>query len=70
MPRKGNIIPKAPISRIMKSCGAKRISDDGLDIFSLKLQDYAEGICTQAVKIAKHSGRKTVLDSDLKLAMK
>lgn len=70
MPRKGNILPKAPLLRIAKSHGAKRISDEALDTFSTLLQQFAEKISTQALRIAKHSGRKTVIHSDIKLALK
>jgi histone H3/H4 len=70
MPRKGNIIPKAPIGRIVKNAGAKRVSDEALEELSLILQTYAEKISGQAIKIAKHSGRRTILESDLKLALK
>ena len=70
MPRKGNILPKAPIGRIMKKNGVKRVTDEALEIMSNKLQLFAEEICTQAIKIAKHSKRKTILASDVKLALK
>jgi DNA-binding protein len=70
MPRKGNILPKAPIARLMKEAGAKRVSDDCLEEMSNSLQSYAEKICIQAIKIANNSRRKTVIDTDIKLAMK
>ena len=54
----------------MKSSGAKRVSDECLEAFSTQLQNYAEDISKMSVRIAKHSGRKTVLDSDIKLALK
>jgi histone H3/H4 len=70
MPRKGNILPKAPLARIMKDNGAKRISDGALETLSNKLQDFAEDISKRSIRIANHSGRKTVHESDLKLALK
>lgn len=70
MPRKGNTIPKAPLSRIMKKIGVKRVSDDGLETFSNLLENYAETISKQAIRVSKHSGRKTILESDIKLALK
>jgi len=69
MPRKGNILPKAPIARIMKENGAKRISDDALEEFSNKLEKFGEKLCDHSIRIAKHSGRKTVNSSDIKLAL-
>jgi DNA-binding protein len=62
------IIPKAPVGRIILNSGAKRVSQDAIDVFTDVLEDRAEQIGTHAVSIAKHAGRKTVHDSDIKLA--
>ncbi len=70
MGRKTSIIPKAPLARILIKKGAKRVSDDSLDAFSEILTEIGTQISEQAVKIAKHSGRKTILDTDIKLAAK
>ncbi|MFH1439248.1 MAG: histone [Candidatus Woesearchaeota archaeon] len=70
MVRKTIIIPKAPLGRILTKLGAKRISDESLDIFSEILSDIGAEIAEQAAKIAKHSGRKTILENDIKLAAK
>ena len=68
--RKRTIIPKAPLGRILLKAGAKRISDDALEAFSEILSDLGAEISEQASKIAKHSGRKTVLKQDVMLAAK
>ncbi len=68
MARKSSIIPKAPVARILFNVGAKRVSADAVDAFVDILADIAEEISSQAVKIAKHSGRKTVQQGDIKLA--
>ena len=68
MPRPGKTIPKAPLAKIMQKSGAKRISDNGLDVLSDYLLDYATKISTRAIKIAKHSGRKTVTDADIRIS--
>ncbi len=70
MPRKGNVIPKAPLSRILTNCGAKRISDEALEVFSDNILKFAEDISKHAIDIARHAGRKTVHESDIKLANK
>ncbi|MBT7903751.1 histone family protein [Candidatus Woesearchaeota archaeon] len=70
MARKVNIIPKAPVARIIMNAGAKRVSADAVDAFADVLQEIAESIGTQAVRISKHSGRKTVQEGDIKLASK
>ena len=68
--RRTSIIPKAPVGRILMSAGAKRVSAEALDAFAEVIQEISEKIGTQAVKIAKHSGRKTIHEEDVKLAAK
>jgi len=63
-------MPKAPVGRILFKAGAKRVSQPAIDTFSDVLREVAEGIATKAVQIAKHSGRKTVQEGDIKLAAK
>ena len=70
MGRKTTIIPKAPFGRILIKAGAKRVSADAVDAFTEILIEKTEEIATQAAKIAKHSGRKTVNEGDIKLAAK
>ncbi|MBT5023041.1 histone family protein [Candidatus Woesearchaeota archaeon] len=70
MARKVNIVPKAPVARILMNAGAKRVSADAVDAFADVIQEIAENIGTQAVRISKHSGRKTVQEGDIKLAAK
>jgi len=68
MARKVGIIPKAPAGRILMKMGAKRISADAVEAFVDVITDITEEIGEQAVRIAKHSGRKTVQEGDIKLA--
>jgi len=68
--KRESIIPKAPLHRIITSSGAKRVSEEALTVFVDILEDIATDIATHAAKIAKHSGRKTVQDGDVKLASK
>jgi len=68
--RRVTIIPKAPVARILIRAGAKRVSADAVDAFTEVLQDLALKIGEQASRIAKHSGRKTVQEGDIKLAAK
>ena len=66
--RKTSTIPKAPVARILLNSGAKRVSAGAVDEFSELLTNYAEQVAEQASKIAKHSGRKTIQEGDIKLA--
>jgi len=70
MGRKITVIPRAPVGRILIKAGAKRVSQDSMDAFTEILTEMTEKIATQAAKIAKHSGRKTVNEGDVRLAAK
>ena len=70
MSRKTSTIPKAPVARILFNAGAKRVSADAVDAFADVIENLAETIGTRAARIAKHSGRKTVQEGDIKLAAK
>ena len=70
MPRPGKIIPKVPLAKIIQENGGKRVADDCLESLSDYLEKYASEISERAIRIAKHSGRKTVQKEDIKLALK
>ena len=70
MGRKTSTIPKAAVARILMKAGAKRVSAGGVDAFAEVLTDMALKISKKAVEISKHTGRKTVHESDIKLAAK
>jgi len=68
--KRETIIPKAPVARLVQKAGAKRVSSSAVDFLVEILEERALDIGRQAVKIAKHSGRKTVNDGDVKLAVR
>lgn len=70
MQRKISLVPKAPVARILMNAGAKRVSADAVDAFADVIQEIAEKLAERASAIAKHSGRKTVQEGDVKLAAK
>lgn len=68
--KRKTIIPKAAVARIIFKAGAQRVSADGVDALTEILEKMALTIGHQAARIASHSGRKTVLESDIVLAVK
>ena len=70
MGKRSTAIPKAPVARILMNAGAKRVSAGAVDTFTEVLEEIAMDIGRQAVRIAKHAGRKTIQEADIKLAQK
>ena len=68
--RKTQTVPKAPVARILMNAGAKRVSADAAEAFAEIIYNIALKIAEKAAMIAKHSGRKTVHEDDVKLAAK
>ncbi len=68
MQRNTSTIPKAVAARLLMNAGAKRVSQDAADAFAEVMERISQDIGRVSNDIAKHSGRKTVQDGDIKLA--
>jgi len=62
------ILPKLPFERIFKKAGAKRVSQSALDEIAKVMEDQLYQTAKEAALLAKHAGRKTILDEDIRLA--
>ena len=67
---KKRIFTLNPVKRLMKDVGARRVSQDAVEELALVLEKKTLKICERAKKLAKLAGRKTVMKSDIKLAVK
>jgi len=70
MPRKRSIIAAAPMADILRHAGAERVSAPAAKALSEIVKDLTFEIAKDAVKFAKHAGRKTVKREDIELARK
>lgn len=64
------ILPKGPFERILKKAGAKRVSYDALDELAKVMEEKLLDVAKAAVDLAKHAGRKTILEEDIRIARK
>ena len=60
----------AAVYRIIKKSGAERVSNDAVEELRRSIEDIAAQVAKQAVELANHAGRHTVMGSDVKLAAK
>jgi DNA-binding protein len=65
------ILPLAAMENLLKiKANAPRVSHDAKEALRNILEDFAENIGEKAVRLANHSGRKTVKSADVHLAAK
>jgi len=62
-------LPKATIKRMFKEFHPDfNLAEDALERLETVIGDFARMTITDAVKLAEHSGRKTVMEKDIILA--
>lgn len=70
MAKRTTPLPIAPLYRVLKKAGANRVSEDAKRTFVDVVVEVADLLAARAVELAKHAGRKTVQESDVKEAYK
>jgi len=65
-----NGLPLAPIDRLMRRSGAERVSEDASEAMAKLITEFVDDLSSQATKLAKHAGRKTLTAEDVMLAAK
>lgn len=64
-------IPLAPFEKVLKESKKDiRVSDFATRAFVELINEIAKEIATDAAELAEHANRRTILDSDVKLAGK
>lgn len=60
-------LPISPVKRIAKAAGAHRVSKDAAMTLRDAIEEIAATIAKDSVVAAKHAGRTTVQDKDIRL---
>lgn len=60
--------PLASMETVLRKAGAPRVAESAKEALREVLEDLGLEIAENAVRFAKHSGRKTVKASDINLA--
>jgi len=62
------MLPLIPFERLLKKAGAKRVSHEALEEFSKVMEDQMYKVAKEAAALAKHAGRKTIVEEDIRFA--
>lgn len=63
------VLPIAPVERIIRNAGAARVSESaGIELAKV-LENIGLEISREAIALAKHAGRTTVKEEDIRLAI-
>ncbi|MFT7615931.1 MAG: histone H3/H4 [Candidatus Woesearchaeota archaeon] len=63
-------LPKNALRKILRDQGAKRVSDDALEVFKEVLESEIASVTRDALQYAHHAKRKTILDTDVRLSLR
>jgi len=68
--RKDRIIPVAPVDKLIRNSGAKRVSDKGAERLAQILEEVGADIARRAFELTVHAKRTTITAKDIDLAYK
>jgi histone H3/H4 len=60
----------APIKKMLKKVGAKRVSTKAAAEFGKMLEEKTVELCQEANRLAEYRGKRTVMKEDVKMAVK
>jgi histone H3/H4 len=63
-------LAKAPLREMLKEKGASRVSDEGLEEYRKKVEQYAYALAEITILCAEHGNRQTIMARDVRLATK
>ena len=63
-------LPLAVVKRLMKKAGAKRVSKTAANELINIFENQMLEVTREATKLAEYAGRRTIRDSDVRLAVK
>lgn len=61
-------LPFAPVERLIRNQGAKRVSQKAVEEFAEVLEDIAADLAAEASALSEHADRKTIKGKDVRLA--
>jgi len=62
------ILSIASVERLIRSAGAERVSKEAAEALAAILEKKGSELAAQAIRLARHAGRKTVTADDIRLA--
>ena len=63
------ILPLAPVERVIRDAGADRVSEGASIELAKVLEEFGLEVSREAIELAKHAGRSTVKEEDIRLAV-
>ncbi|KXA97095.1 histone [candidate division MSBL1 archaeon SCGC-AAA259I14] len=63
-------LPLAAVDRIIRKAGGQRVSEGAAIELAEILEEKALEIASEATTLSEHAGRKTVRDTDIRLAVR